>query len=150
MIFTETGSATTPINLVIGSFGILNVNKEGTGSSILCPSSRSHLKPSGRGLPPVAMTTLSTSLVSPFLKPRIKPFLLSFKVLMADFVLIPIPKSCTSFIRQFMIVSEESVVGNIRPSDSTFNSTPRSLNQEIVSVGENIPNAFLSDFSPRG
>ena len=150
MIFTDTGSATTPINFVIDSSGILKVNKEGTGSSILCSSSRSQLKPSVRGLPPVATTTLSTSLVSPFLKPRIKPFLLSFKVLIADFVLIPIPKLCTSFIKHSMIVWEESLTGNMRPSDSVFSSTPRSLNQEIVSVGENIPNAFLSGFSPLG
>ena len=36
--------------------------------------------------------------------------------------------------RQFAMVSEESVIGNMRPSDSVFSFTPRSSNQFTVSA----------------
>ena len=49
-----------------------------------------------------------------------------------------------------MIVCEESVVGNIRPSLSVLSFTPRAANQATVSAAENLCTGLINSFSPRG
>ena len=60
------------------------------------------------------------------------------------------PALVAAFIRQSMIVCEELVVGNIRPSLSVFSFTPRATNQSTVSRAENFWNGASSARSPRG
>ena len=62
-IFTMVFSTTIPINSFTVSFGILKVNKDGTGSSILCPKCSNHLSPERLGEPPVVTITLVNSSV---------------------------------------------------------------------------------------
>ena len=49
-----------------------------------------------------------------------------------------------------MMVREESVTGNMRPSGSVLSRTPRASNQATVSVGENRWSGEMSARSPRG
>ena len=51
---------------------------------------------------------------------------------------------------QSTMVAESSVMGNIRPSDSVFSSTPRASNQATVSRGDQRWKAPSSSRPPRG
>ena len=44
------------------------------------------------------------------------------------------PAAFAAFIRQSMMVCDESLTGNIRPSLSVFNFTPRDSNHATVSL----------------
>jgi hypothetical protein len=56
-----------------------------------------------------------------------------------------------SFSRTLITLDDLSVVGNILPSGSTFNSKSRSANQDSVSQGPNLAlNGPSSSFLPRG
>ena len=56
-IFTCAVATATPISRVIGSPGILNVNRDGTGSSIVCPNRRIQSNIPDFGYPPHATHT---------------------------------------------------------------------------------------------
>ena len=59
------------------------------------------------------------------------------------------PAVLASFSRQSIMVREESVTGNMRPSGSVLRRTPRASNQAIVSAGENRCSGEMRARSPR-
>ena len=48
------------------------------------------------------------------------------------------------------MVWDVSVVGNIQPSDSVFNGTPRTSIQWLVSEASNVEKRFLNSLEPLG
>ena len=58
--------------------------------------------------------------------------------------------SWAAVVRQSMMVWEESVVGNMRPSASVLSPTPREANQSMVSVADQRWRGPMSDLWPRG
>ena len=47
------------------------------------------------------------------------------------------PAAAAASSRQSMMVCDESVAGNLRPSASVFSGTPRAVNHATVSLAEN-------------
>lgn len=71
-------------------------------------------------------------------------------LLTSDRIIIFTPYLFASLTRQSMIVWDESVTGNILPSDSAFSFTPLSSNHFIVSVVKNWWKVFFTKFWPLG
>src|SRR5690349_4953802 len=117
--------------------GILNVNSDGTGASIVCPVCCSHSNIDALGYPPQATQIKSVCSVCPFANVT---YHLSFSremLLTSAFILTFTLYLSASRSKQLITVSEESVTGNILPSDSVFNFTPRSRNHLMVSSVKN-------------
>ena len=148
-IRTLTLSTDTPIKDIIDSFGILNVKREGIGDTIAWPNCFNHSNPSILGDPPLAIITLSAWI--DILRSNNLNLLFSFsrpKTGWSNWT--EISSLSISLSKQFIIVWELSVTGNIRPSVSVLSLTPLSSNHFTVSVVLNWANAFLRYFPPRG
>ena len=123
---TETSAESTerPASSLSQGKSMWKVKREGTGGERVWPRLVQGWD-SGRH-PPAAQRKRSDSMVEPEVRRRVKPP-------SGDFCRDWTPWSgriftlafCEAWVRQSMMVWEESVVGNIRPSDSVFSFTPR-------------------------
>src|SRR5437870_4091665 len=101
--------------------------------------------------PPVARSNRSQVINSPSLNFNSKPTSLRARALsIALRVESRTPAFFASIIKQSITVSDESVIGKIRPSPSRLRRTPRASNQATVSSAENRWNGEISSRSPRG
>ena len=123
-----------------------NEKRDGTGGMMLCPSDlRDFARQPAEREPPVARSNRSQeisgtmegrALSRPITNSNPASALArapstSFRVDKRT------PAAFASLTRQSMIVCEESVTGNMRPSGSVLSRTPRSSNHATVSLGEN-------------
>ena len=147
---------------------MLNVNSDGTAGSTVCPNARATASPADDLLPPVAISTRSAATTSPVVSSirKVAPAVpgglspsptgprgtsLSASIPRTPTpVTTRTPAAAAARCRHSTIVAESSVTGNIRPSFSVFNSTPRAANHATVSRGWNRENAPISSRPPRG
>ena len=148
---TSTGFMVSPARDRSHGAGMLNVKRDGTGSSTECPSEAANSPPLPDPQPPVASSRASQASGEPSERDRLNPPPVTRST---DRTSVPVRRitlcSLASRRRHSITVCEESVTGNMRPSLSVFSFTPCASNQALVSAGPNRVNAPMSARSPRG
>ena len=155
---STSGTVTPASSAETGLGASVNVKSEGTGLTSGSPRRSASLWPSR--VPPLARRTerqRTTSSPSPWATRRAKRSLPSASpsstTSMAATrwrVSTTTPAASAASDSAETIDSDESVVGNIRPSSSVFNSTPRPRNHAATSGAPNLEKAPSSVREPRG
>src|ERR1043165_355790 len=144
---TSAFSTERPSRPLMRSSFMLKVNSDATGGTIMWPSS-SNIFQTECDEPAVTTTTSASILPVLVFSWNLESVYCNFST--PHCILTCTPRRRASFQKQSIIVCDESVTGNIRPSASRLISTPRLRNQSIVFEGLNFVKGPSNCFSPRG